>query len=101
MRGNRLLLIHLYIFRNIVSGWIGLNDITNEGVFLWRYPIRNSQYTNWERKGYMEPNGGRQGNCVEMIAGRKHDWDYNGTWNDARCTDKFPFICQNIEETGI
>ena len=89
-----------FTFREMVSGWIGLNDIAREGNFIWRYPIWNiTRYRNWYKN---EPNGGRSENCVELIAGLKYFLQWNGRWNDKSCDERMSFICQKMHKrTGL
>ncbi|XP_022783051.1 uncharacterized protein LOC111323875 [Stylophora pistillata] len=71
-------------FEVIDGVWIGGNDITTEGTFLW--PNGNHvTYTNWavsqpdNSYGYQD--------CVAMII-------FNGTWDDTSCGRRLPFVCE-------
>ena len=76
------------LVQNITTGtdcWIGLNDIVNEGTFLW--PDGSSPtYTEW---GSGEPNNLGGEDCVHII----------GTdWNDLPCT--LTLSCYSCSSTG-
>ena len=64
--------------------WIGLNDVTKEGKFLWA-DGSHVTYTNWasnqpdNRKDYE--------NCVEIAV-------HGGSWKDTSCGRQLPFICE-------
>ena len=64
--------------------WIGLNDVTKEGKFLWT-DGSHVTYTNWassqpdNRKDYE--------NCVEIAV-------HGGSWTDTSCGRQLPFICE-------
>ncbi|RMX47972.1 hypothetical protein pdam_00005316 [Pocillopora damicornis] len=69
----------------IIDGvWIGGNDITTEGTFLWPSGIHVT-YTNWavsqpdNSYGYQD--------CVGMIISK-------GTWDDTSCGRRLPFVCE-------
>ncbi|KAI6647376.1 hypothetical protein LOD99_12372 [Oopsacas minuta] len=71
---------------SIISGpsfqcWIGLNDIENEGTFVW-VDGSNSTFRQFHVN---EPNGGTIANCVQT-------WNLpTETWNDGICDD--PYNC--------
>ena len=65
--------------------WFGLNDIAEEGKFVWSDGSEYS-YNNW---GETEPNDlGAGEDC--MIAGETM------VWYDGSCDGKLNFICKNI-----
>ena len=69
--------------------WIGLNDLTKEGKFLWA-DGSHVTYTNWassqpdNRKDYE--------NCVEIAV-------HGGSWKDTSCGRQLPFICEKENST--
>jgi len=87
-------------FLKVYPGWIALNDISNEGVFLWvAFGGVNSgpsaPYTNWKAD---EPNNDRDcglfgcsnsagEDCAEIYA--------DGLWNDARCDRTRAYLCES------
>ena len=64
--------------------YIGLNDIQDEGDFLWQDGSSLNGYTNWYAA---DPNGGTQHNCV--IKGHSG----NGKWSDVDCTEENRYAC--------
>ena len=73
-------------FRNgFLKSWIGLTDEGHEGK--WTYVGTNTSawYTNWRRT---QPNNlGGVENCAVLLIP-------TGFWNDKRCFQKSPYICQ-------
>ena len=65
--------------------WVGLNDISSEGSFVWEDGTAVS-YTNW---GGGEPNnsGGNE-DCTQL---NRYS---NQTWNDEPCNSAFYFVCE-------
>ncbi len=68
------------------AAWIGLNDRTTEGTFVWSSgaPVT---YTAWNTR---EPNNNRPGDgedCAHVI-------NADGAWNDNRCNDNYRGICE-------
>lgn len=68
------------------SVWIGLNDKTTEGTWVW---VNGSPptYTRWD---FGEPNNSGDEDCAEMLDGLG---DY-GDWNDSGCTNSRWFVCE-------
>lgn len=64
------------------SVWIGANDNSSEGSFVWEDGTAVS-FSAW---GTGEPNGSTSENCVEMTP--------YGYWNDAACTTARSFVCE-------
>ncbi|XP_078585261.1 aggrecan core protein-like [Branchiostoma floridae x Branchiostoma japonicum] len=74
--------------------WIGLNDINNEGQFVFEdgQTLEEASYSNWKRG---EPNDlGRRGEDCAQIYTSEH------AWNDAPCDRTWGFICQIGTEVG-
>uniref|UniRef100_A0A8C4RHZ1 Asialoglycoprotein receptor 1-like n=1 Tax=Erpetoichthys calabaricus TaxID=27687 RepID=A0A8C4RHZ1_ERPCA len=77
--------------------WIGLNDITTEGQFVWVDNKRLDQSKsfwglNWDRS--MEPdNWGNQEDCVQIQKPAT-----SGGWYDAPCSEKNNVICERAAE---
>ena len=66
--------------------WIGLNDISSEGSFVWEDGSSVS-FTNWHSG---EPNNGGGGeDCTQL--NRYHPTQ---TWNDEPCGQGLPFVCE-------
>uniref|UniRef100_A0A3B5A5J2 C-type lectin domain-containing protein n=1 Tax=Stegastes partitus TaxID=144197 RepID=A0A3B5A5J2_9TELE len=64
--------------------WLGLSDRKEEGKWLW---VDGSRVrTAFWQTG--EPNNSGNEDCVEIING-------NEKWNDARCSDNVPWICED------
>ena len=74
----------MYFRNGFGSVWIGFNDITRDGDFIWSATSVKSGYTHWNGR---EPNGGTNENCVHMFLP-------SGFWNDLRCAHSLPYICQ-------
>ncbi|KAJ8036748.1 Macrophage mannose receptor 1 [Holothuria leucospilota] len=72
---------------NLESAWIGLNDVKDEGMFVWTdtWPV---WYTNW---GHDEPSRGEGEGCVALNS--------DGTWNDTVCSEERPAICKFTFDT--
>jgi hypothetical protein len=67
------------------SYWVGLSDSAQEGTFVWADGSAN-MYLRWSPS---EPNGTTLENCVLVQS------QLNGTWADAACSTKKPFICKS------
>ena len=82
-------------FRNVITvllgrshAWIGLNDIENEGKFVFIDGVTaTAENAGWNAN---EPNGGRNENCV-LINWEKHP---NTTANDISCNFKTSALCE-------
>ena len=75
-----------FLHRNQERGWIGYNDLKQEGKWTWANPQGGcKKFTNWNGG---EPNGGRGENCGMMYR------DHGGRWNDIPCHLKMAPICE-------
>jgi len=70
---------------NGYDSWIGLNDLTTEGIFQWSDGSAVG-YTNWRAN---QPNGGEGQNCVAASY-------TDGKWYDNDCEYTLPAICKII-----
>ncbi|KAJ8040403.1 Alpha-N-acetylgalactosamine-specific lectin [Holothuria leucospilota] len=68
--------------------WIGLNDIDEEGTFVWRdgSPVT---YTNWG--GNQPDNRFNNSDCATMTVRRPSD---PGRWDDGRCFTIRAYVCE-------
>ena len=64
--------------------WIGLNDIAQEGRFVWDSTGQPAVYTNW---GRASPSNSNNENCVMVT----HNI---GLWIDGQCTGLEYFVCE-------
>ena len=67
--------------------WIGLQDIDNEGQFVYHSTRENASFLNWNSN---QPNGGTGQNCAILGYTDSH----KGKWFDEPCTIKLPFLCE-------
>ena len=70
--------------------WIGLNDISQEGHFVW-LSNSNASYLRW---GDGEPNDVGGEDCAHMI----HSSTY---WNDQPCNYPSPYVCEKGENSFV
>ncbi|KAL2099694.1 hypothetical protein ACEWY4_004088 [Coilia grayii] len=72
----------------LTSSWVGLNDIANEGTYVWS-DGSNVNYLDWETN---QPDNW-QGNedCIHIRGVEHHE---PGKLNDQPCSYTFPFICK-------
>ncbi len=64
--------------------WIGLNDRSSEGTFVWDSGEAVT-YKNWHSG---EPNNQGNEDCTQL-------WRYtDGTWNDEPCASAFRYVCE-------
>ena len=72
------------MFASITSyTWIGLDDKSNEGVFVW-IDGSDLEWANW---GSGEPNDYGSGeDCAHVTT--------DGIWNDNVCSSQFAYACQ-------
>ena len=64
--------------------WIGGTDAASEGTWGWSPSNTPLSYTNWNA---YEPNNSGGEDCMQLRS-------TGGTWNDARCTSKYKYVCQ-------
>ena len=77
---------NVYIQRRHNGGrsWIGLNDRSVEGSFVWT----NKEVSSFRFWASHQPNNWRDGDCVHTL-GAKHGY----TWNDVSCDNCYNFTC--------
>ena len=74
---------------DVLEYWIGINDISNEGNFVYASDSQSIGWTNWYAG---EPNDSSDANdsdgedCVHTIWADK--------WNDGSCNHKLSFVCE-------
>ncbi|CAH1275003.1 SVEP1 [Branchiostoma lanceolatum] len=80
---HQFLIDHL---NSTIDIWIGLDDIINEGTFMYNDWSPLGAFTKWAQG---EPNdGGGDQDCV-------HLWPLAGmTWDDENCTEEKLFVCE-------
>ncbi|XP_055896950.1 uncharacterized protein LOC106078340 isoform X2 [Biomphalaria glabrata] len=89
--------IKYFLFLNITtkeySDWIGLDDLANEGRFVW---ADDGQEIDVYMKSYLfvspQPDGQRNENCVYKTS--IHDTVKALTFNDANCSLTFSYVCE-------
>ena len=69
-------------YQGICRFWIGVNDIANEGTFVYDSSGTTIVYENWNPG---EPNDSGGEDCTEI----KY-----GNWNDMPCTTELSFVCE-------
>lgn len=77
--------------QNTQSGvWLGLNDISFEGNYVWSNHGNASavSFTNWSQ-GQPSSQAGDE-DCVVMVTGDGID---HGQWKVKRCDDQHEFVC--------
>ena len=84
------LCIHFFVFfvYSNVNMWIGCNDLTSTGSFVWIHNNQSVSFTNWQEG---EPNNGGQvyiEHCCMIGYFKK------GLWNDFPCDYNLKFICK-------
>jgi len=70
------------------SWWIGLDDLEEEGSFVWK-DGSPTNYTAWADN---EPNDSNGEDCGHIA-----NWA-GGLWNDIPCTNDMPYICRYEQE---
>ena len=69
---------------NGARGWIGLNDRSSEGTFVWA-DSRSNSFTYWAQS---QPNDFNNEDCVHTL-GIKHSF----LWNDVSCASCHNYTC--------
>lgn len=89
------------LLKSGLGGWIGLNDRSSEGKFIWNYNKYNKPtYFPWDTSDPANPepnnfNGQcNRENCVEM----KYP---NKKWNDVVCKAHNDYVCQKRSATDL
>ena len=71
--------------------WIGLNDRTTEGTFVWSDGNAVS-FQNWAPG---EPNDHEHDeDCATAVYGKLSDYEYHKNWNDLACWNRLKSICK-------
>lgn len=73
-----------FLDKPFTRAWIGLSKQEVDGRWKWSDGSFLTGYQNWADN---EPNNyGGVENCTES--------EYNGRWNDNKCSSLLPFICE-------
>jgi hypothetical protein len=80
----------------ITDYWLGGADIDNEGNWMWMDTTHFWKGTapdagtalGYDHWAATAPSGGTAANCLHVAM--------NGTWTDAACTTKYPYICKRV-----
>ena len=75
--------------QGIFGFWIGVNDIANEGTFVYDSSGETVVYENWN---HGEPNDAGGEDCTKVN---------NGKWNDMPCEWALPFVCEKSGKSII
>ena len=71
-----------------VVSWIGSHDQDVEGKWTWLPSNIPATWTNWDEGEPNSWNGDTLEDCTVMK-------NFNGKWNDIRCSNEFAYICEN------
>jgi hypothetical protein len=82
--------------------WLGANDRTTEGKFVWAATGQPVTYTNWDGNN---PDNYKEEDCAQILTSNP---SINGRWNDINCdspvnTDPRVFqntMCERITSGG-
>ncbi|XP_062559301.1 lectin subunit alpha-like [Armigeres subalbatus] len=74
---------------NGTNVWIGANDISEEGTFIWHDTGLKVDYKNWS---VGNPDNHIEEDCVEIAFRSYTKWTW--TWNDNKCHVLLNFICE-------
>ena len=72
------------------DAWIGLNDQTTEGTYLWSDGSALGSYNNWKEN---QPNSDSAVREVQDCV--KIEGDNAGVWDDVICTKSLMFVCES------
>ncbi|EAT48420.1 AAEL000535-PA [Aedes aegypti] len=70
--------------------WIGANDISMEGKFIWHATGQPVNYTNWALN---MPDDLQDEDCVEIAYQEYTQWTWK--WNDNTCDFMYNFVCES------
>ena len=84
---NRRALASVPANASVVS-WIGSHDQDVEGKWTWLPNNIPATWTNWDEGEPNSWNGDTLEDCTVMK-------NFNGKWNDIRCSNEFAYICEN------
>ena len=72
-----------------VDAWIGLNDKTTEGTYLWSDGSALGTYKNWKTNQPNSDSSVRESqDCVKI------EGDNAGVWDDVLCSKTLVFVCE-------
>ena len=72
------------------DAWIGLNDKTTEGTYLWSDGSALGTYINWKDNQPNSDSAVRENqDCVKI------EGDNNGVWDDVLCTKSLISVCES------
>jgi len=77
--------VYIQHCQNGEKSWLGLNDISKEGMFTWADRTAGN-FTAWAKN---QPNNFNEEDCVHAL-GLKHNYE----WNDVKCSDCHQFTCK-------
>ena len=86
--------IQEFLTKNLTSQsyWIGLNDISQEGIYKWVNEEDLTAGKTFWNSG--EPNQSGDEDCIEFLG------HLGGKWNDLRCSWQRKYICGQNKETN-
>ena len=77
--------VYLQHRHNGEKSWLGLNDISTEGDFIWA-DRGAGNFTAWAKN---QPNNFREEDCVYALG-----VEHNYKWNDVKCSDCHQYTCK-------
>ncbi|XP_037073808.1 mannose-binding protein C-like [Pollicipes pollicipes] len=74
--------------------WLGINDRYSEGLFVdWEgRPLTGEHFRAWA--GGQPDDASDEEDCVEILGSKSSEHLIYGKWNDRKCTDNNPSVCQ-------